>query len=199
MYLRKKIIKNRSYNYLVKEVRLKKTKKQVQIYLGKHNKPTIEHINKLNQKVRLLKSGLSKFSKIQCNLISIFNNNLESIILFGSYASGTQTNTSDIDLLIVCKNLPSQRYRQSLIKDYQIKYLLKTNKQLSFVLITKEEFINWIKSINPLLLGISSSYEYIYDPSNFFKKHIGIFKNRMRLNNITYTDKTKTHHMKRLI
>jgi uncharacterized protein len=199
MYIRKKIIKNQTYNYLVKDIRIKNTKKQVQIYLGTNNKPTKEHISKLNQKIYLLKSGLQKYSKIQSNLISIFNNNLVSIILFGSYASNTQSENSDIDILLVCNKLPSQKYRHQLIKEYQLKHLLKTNKQLSFVLITKDEFIDWIKSLNPLLLGISSSYEYLYDPHNFFKKHIEIFKNRMRIDNLVYTDKNKTYNLNRLI
>ena len=47
-----------------------------------------------------------------------FGDNLISIILFGSYARGTATEYSDVDLLIIAKNLPKRRIeRYKIIRD----------------------------------------------------------------------------------
>jgi hypothetical protein len=78
--------------------------------------------------------------------------------------------------------------RQGLIKEYQMKYLLEKKKKFSFILITKDEFIEWLENENPLLYGLITGYEYLYDSNDFFRNNIVIFKNKMKLSNIIYTE-----------
>jgi len=52
--------------------------------------------------------GISKIKKVVNELVELFDENgihIETIILYGSYASGTQNSDSDIDLIIISKDL----------------------------------------------------------------------------------------------
>ncbi len=189
-YLIKKTIKGKEYHYLVNEVRIKNKKKKFQVYLGKNKLITEEKQLLMNNKIEqyLNKDNTYFLKDITLNIKDLLKENLISAILFGSYAKGTETEDSDVDILIIGKELPNINKRHEIIKEYQHSFLLEKKKKLSFILITKEELENWISNENPLLYGLITGYEYLYDADDFFRNKIVIFKNRMKLSNIVYVE-----------
>ena len=83
-----------------------------------------EDIYKKNPRIKLIIENLvSKF-------IEKFMSEIHSIILFGSYAKGTATKQSDIDLLFIVNDLKNQSLRESIEREcatYQYSYNLKIN------------------------------------------------------------------------
>ncbi len=75
-------------------------------------------------------------------LKDIFNDNLVSIILFGSVAKGTATDESDIDIAIILKNAKSQLIQDKLI-DFTLDLDLKYDKVFSIIDIDYDEFSKW--------------------------------------------------------
>lgn len=75
-------------------------------------------------------------------LKDIFNDNLVSIILFGSVAKGTATDESDIDIAIILKNAKSQPIQDKLI-DFTLDLDLKYDKVFSIIDIDYDEFSKW--------------------------------------------------------
>lgn len=105
--------------------------------------------------------------KIVKDVKNLFGKELVSIVLFGSYASGRQRGTSDIDLFVIADNLPSKRHeRLSLILSITRKYI-SLGKTVSIVLHTKEDILNGYEFYNPLLLSISENYKLLYDREDF--------------------------------
>lgn len=99
---------------------------------------------------------------------TVFSYNLVSIVLFGSQASGRQSDISDIDIMVVADNLPASR-KERLVSLLSItrKYL-SLGKTVSIVLHTRDEILNGYEFYNPLLLSISENYKVLYDRENFF-------------------------------
>ncbi len=65
-----------------------------------------------------------------------FKDNFTGLVLFGSYAKGTQNKTSDVDLLITFKKLPINREnKQEFISDFllnfQEKYHIEINAKIA--------------------------------------------------------------------
>ncbi len=54
----------------------------------------------------------SVLSKLLTLLLEVFGENLVSLVVFGSVARGDYRRDSDIDLLLVVKNLPKGRFRR---------------------------------------------------------------------------------------
>lgn len=75
-------------------------------------------------------------------LKNIFNDNLISIILYGSVARGTANDESDIDIAILLKNANIQSMKDKLI-DFTLNLDLKYNKVFSVIDIDYNEFKKW--------------------------------------------------------
>ena len=106
--------------------------------------------------------------KIVKDIKKLFGKELVSIVLFGSYASGKQKRSSDIDIFVVADNLPSKRTdRLSLIFSITKKYLL-AGKTVSIVLHSRDEILNGFEYYNPLILSISENHKLLYDRNGFF-------------------------------
>jgi len=100
-----------------------------------------------------------------------FSHDLLSVVLFGSFVKGTFTSTSDIDVLIICNNLPKDwrerdRMALELTEDIEIKHTIP----IHMVLISKNEISHAIESAYPLMLEIYDANKIIYDKDNFFKQ-----------------------------
>lgn len=107
-------------------------------------------------------------SSITKDIKAIFGDNLVSVVLFGSYASGRQKNVSDIDILVIADNLPAKREeRLSLVLSISRKYLSR-GKTVSIFLRSSKDIKNGFEYYNPLLLNISENYRLLYDPGGFF-------------------------------
>lgn len=125
--------------------------------------------------------------------------NLISIVLFGSYVRGNFSKYSDIDLLIIAERLPLPHKRQEIIRDIQEKIIEKDKKKISCVFFTRKEFEHAIINENPLLYGILTGYEEIFDKNDYFKKWITIFKNRLKITKPIYREGDKKWELAKIV
>lgn len=90
-------------------------------------------------------SDLNKKLCEMCEVIGeIYTNNIDQIVLYGSYARGQETNESDIDMAIVLKsNQTDQQYNQ--MTDVVVDYELDLGITLSIISIEQNEFEKWKK------------------------------------------------------
>jgi predicted nucleotidyltransferase len=115
---------------------------------------------------------------------------LVSIVLFGSYARGTATKYSDIDLLVVVKNLPRDwRRRDKVLDDFERYFLKKSHKRIFPILTTPEAIINSVKRGNPLFYGIMTGYTILFDRNDFFKSEMEEVKAMVRVEKPIFYDK----------
>ena len=118
-------------------------------------------------------------NKIVKDIETLFKKDLVSIVLFGSYAAGKQKGTSDIDLLVVADNLPSDRKeRLSLILSISRKYMLQ-GKTVSIILRSQEDILNGFEYYNPLLLSIAENCRLLHDRNKFFFDLLNGIKNNI--------------------
>ena len=86
----------------------------------------------------------------------------EKVILFGSYAQGTATKDSDIDLLVVARtNLPhSARYGavRRLLGDYPVGF--------DIIVETPEEFAQWRTVVNHIVYFADRYGKVLYERPN---------------------------------
>jgi len=121
---------------------------------GKSIKQIIKSYPKLNKKVITavmqweLRNILSETKKV---LEQMYGKELINVILYGSYARGDYDENSDIDILVVLKNLKSTGEEIDRIVDAIYDINLKHNTLISVVPISYEDY----KNINsPLLLNV---------------------------------------------
>jgi predicted nucleotidyltransferase len=120
-------------------------------------------------------------NKLISELIDVFkqkfNQDLLSIVLFGSIVKGNFTNSSDIDVLVVCEApIKDWRARDKLILDLTEDIELKFATPVHMILVNKDEISHAIESVYPLMLEIYEANEIIYDKDNFFKKILKDFE-----------------------
>lgn len=74
-------------------------------------------------------------------LVDIFHHSIQSIILYGSVARGTDTSESDVDIAVIVKPYTKEMHDQmtDLVIDLELEY----NKVLSVLLIDYNKFIDW--------------------------------------------------------
>lgn len=115
--------------------------------------------------------------KIISVLKKIFQRDLRSVILFGSYVKGTAQPYSDIDILIILnRKFANWMERQDLEIELR-KRLYRTVGQVSPKVGSVEELEAALKAHNPLILNILDSGIALYDDGAFAKlkehfKHI---------------------------
>ena len=79
-----------------------------------------------------------------------FGKDLVSIILFGSYARGTAKETSDVELLVIAKNLPRNMFKRlSLLDDFVIHAIKKYHIRVFPIFYEPEELST--EFVNPLI------------------------------------------------
>ncbi|MBI2105439.1 nucleotidyltransferase domain-containing protein [Candidatus Woesearchaeota archaeon] len=97
-----------------------------------------EELYKENPKLRVIDDLILK-------LIEKFISKIHSIVLFGSYAKGTATKQSDIDLLFITSNLSDKNLREAIEREsagYQYSYNIKISPLITDI----EEFKKMLKS-----------------------------------------------------
>ncbi len=113
-----------------------------------------------------------------------FNQDLLSVVLFGSIVKGSFTSTSDIDVLVVCNALPKDwGARDQMILDLTGDIELKHATPIHMTLASKDDISRAIESVYPLMLEIYDANEIIYDKDNFFRQLLKDFEkniNRLR-------------------
>ncbi len=104
---------------------------------------------KVPEQSRAIIPSLNKFKKDVKNL---YDSRFEFLVLFGSYARGTATEFSDIDILLVLTDMDSPYKEIGKTSEITINYLLNDDLNISIVPTTKkrlnEEKLTFYKSIN---------------------------------------------------
>jgi predicted nucleotidyltransferase len=94
-----------------------------------------------------------------------FASDLVSVVLFGSRARGQSRPESDIDLLVVIRGLPRNRWqRYEGFTDIAREVSTEFADMVALILTTPEEAVH----VKPYYLGMLSGHEIVYDRDGFF-------------------------------
>ncbi len=102
----------------------------------------------LNENKKLMRA----ISAMVMELRFIYGNLLSEVILYGSYARGTQTSESDVDIAIILDGKPSRDLTDKMI-DCVSSYELDCGKVLSVIDIDSEKYEEW-KGLLPFYRNI---------------------------------------------
>lgn len=91
------------------------------------------------------------FQQLIPKLIDIYQERVQSIILYGSVAKGTQTEESDIDIAVIVYSYTEEMYEQ--MTDMLVDFDLEYDKVLSVLLINYDNFIEW-GNVMPFYMNI---------------------------------------------
>lgn len=92
-----------------------------------------------------------------------------SAVIYGSWAKGTQTPDSDMDILIISEEVNPKRHRRtSEIAD--LKRCLFVGFPLDILLLTPDEAISNFQNHNPLFLDIAVEGIVLIDSNDFVRK-----------------------------
>ena len=94
-------------------------------------------MEKLPEKSKKIKFALKKLKK---DLKKLYEQKMQMLILYGSYALGKAHEESDVDILLVLKNMKSPYQEISATSDITIHYLLEYDLNISIVPTTYERF-----------------------------------------------------------
>lgn len=96
------------------------------------------------------------------SLCQVYGDKLKTIVLYGSVARGTQTDDSDIDIMVLvdCNNDELRQYDEKL-SDISTDFSLKYLKVLSIVDISYQEYQDW-KNLSPFYKNVSEEGVILY-------------------------------------
>lgn len=94
----------------------------------------------------------SQLAPLVNDLVDIYGESLESIILYGSYARGTQTEESDVDVALIVDEKSTHVHRSDML-DCVVKYELELDKVLSVVDIEAQKFHD-LEDVLPYYINI---------------------------------------------
>ena len=103
----------------------------------------------------------------------VYQHNLVSCAVFGSYARGVATPESDIDLLIIARDLP--RGRMNRVQQFIHVETDPMNVELSPIIKTPAE----VEMGSPLFWDMTSDVIILYDENNFFRDYLIRLKQRL--------------------
>lgn len=92
------------------------------------------------------KDLMSTVTKMVSSLRTIYANSLLEVILYGSYARGTQTKESDVDIALILQERPSSEVTNSMI-ECVASYELESGKVLSVIDIDHKKYNQWKNSL----------------------------------------------------
>lgn len=93
---------------------------------------------------------------------------IKASVLYGSFARGTFTPDSDIDILFVSDEVNPKKHRRG--KDIaRIKECLSSGQPLDILLLTSKECLSNFRNHNPLFLDIAWEGVILFDENNFLE------------------------------
>lgn len=81
------------------------------------------------------------FEKMVPGFQAIFGSTLHKIILYGSFARGTQTEESDVDIAVITREYTEDMHDNMI--DFTVDLELEYNKVLSILLVDYDNFKEW--------------------------------------------------------
>ncbi|TYP47009.1 nucleotidyltransferase domain-containing protein [Thermosediminibacter litoriperuensis] len=133
----------------------------------------------------LIESFKNTLSKVLEACREIYGEDLITLAVFGSVARGTPNPESDIDLLLIARNLPSGRLKRmeqfGRVEDLLISWMdglrkIGINTSLSPVIKTPEEVL----AGSLLFLDMIDDALILYDRENFFTRFLQEFSSKLR-------------------
>lgn len=113
-------------------------------------------------------------------LLAHFRERLVSVVLFGSAGRGEETPTSDVDLIVVIKDLPDGRYKRRFVLEPVFEDAENMGLTASFNCHIKTP--DEAKRITVMYFDLSTDAKVLYDRGDFFKKIINRVKKIIRAN-----------------
>lgn len=127
------------------------------------------------------------------DLRSIFNEQLVSVIQFGSTARAMSKEYSDIDLLVILDELnQSQLEKNELEFELSWEWQEKYNKKIDLILMSCEDALANFKVHSPLFSTLVLGVKIYYDKQQFFLKRYTSFLDEMKQQKYYYTDSNAT-------
>lgn len=116
---------------------------------------------------------------------TVLGNNLTSVVLFGSVARGQARPGSDIDLLIICRELPSGAFRRQEMLDpvrdrlqSALDRLADEGCYVDFTEVIRTEAE--AQRMHPLYLDMTDEAVILYDRDEFFAQVLAQMQERLR-------------------
>jgi predicted nucleotidyltransferase len=116
----------------------------------------------------------------------LYGEDLVSLAIFGSYARGTATPVSDIDLLVVAANLPRSRGKRLLqfepidTETEVTRAKLWKNEAGTTLLSPLIKTPDQVLAGSPLFLDMTEWCEILWDPNSFLQNYLMALTTRMR-------------------
>lgn len=127
-----------------------------------------------------------------------FENKLVAIVLFGSVARKEAIQYSDIDMLIIVKGLPKRMLdREALLAGEILDIIRRYHVRISPILLQPRDLS--VRTINPLLYGILTGYEILYDATGFWNDFLARLKPRILEKKPIYTEGLKRWNLAEMI
>jgi predicted nucleotidyltransferase len=95
------------------------------------------------------------------------NVNLESLVLFGSYARNEEKPNSDIDILLII----DKKINTKTLKNLES----KINKKIELLIMTKKEFKKKVLEFNHQLITLFLDGIILYDKEKYYQKMENLF------------------------
>lgn len=92
------------------------------------------------------KELMTTIKSMSLALISVYGDSLRRIVLYGSYARGTQTEESDVDIALVLDKDPEKQTTEKMVRCVA-QYELECGRVLSVVEIQESKFDVWKSSL----------------------------------------------------
>ena len=110
----------------------------------KDNRETTGKYHNWRQKTKFNKNKelAQKISDMITSLSSIYGDLMSEVVLYGSYARGTQTEESDVDIAVFLSEKPAKKTTDAMI-DCVSRYELESDKVLSVIEINQDMFNEW--------------------------------------------------------
>lgn len=106
-----------------------------------------------------MKKILSELSEL---LHQVYGNKLRAVILYGSVARGTQTDESDVDIMVLVDgNNAELREYDDRLSDVSIDIALKYLKVFSIIDVSHQEYRDWM-NISPFYKNVAEEGVVLY-------------------------------------
>lgn len=112
---------------------------------------------------KILDANIKKMlAELADSLQQVYGDKLKTIVLYGSVARGTQTDDSDIDIMVLIDgNNDELRQYDDKLNDVSTDFSLKYLKVLSVVDISYQEYEDW-RNLSPFYKNVSEEGVILY-------------------------------------